>query len=302
MNGMTWQTQELYRDGDSVAIHRHRAQEGAKAEWGELLSQQRDTFEVCLNLEGRAELIAGGVRTVLEPGRVVYYRPHVEWTKLRRYRGGVHDFVSVRMGGEYLRQRLESAKFSLRTDLRASIFEEYGAEPMCRKRRMLRSDWRWLELVEDKELNGAAQRLYLDSKVMELIARNFFIDETAEEEALFCKQYNRAMAEKVEMVKRHLERHFAEVIKLEELAKAVGSSPTHLSRSFTQVCGLTMRQYLRRIRVRHGRRLILAGRHNVTEAAFDCGYQSLSHFSKAFQEEFGMTPSEFIRQQRQMTG
>jgi AraC-like DNA-binding protein len=39
---------------------------------------------------------------------------------------------------------------------------------------------------------------------------------------------------------------------------------------------------------------------NVTEAAFAVGYSSLSHFSKAFEVEKGLLPSEFVRADEQM--
>ena len=34
---------------------------------------------------------------------------------------------------------------------------------------------------------------------------------------------------------------------------------------------------------------------NVTEAAFAVGYSSLSHFSKAFEVEKGILPSDYVR-------
>ena len=39
--------------------------------------------------------------------------------------------------------------------------------------------------------------------------------------------------------------------------------------------------------------LLLGGRHNVTEAAMEVGYSSLSHFSKAFCTTIGCCPALF---------
>jgi AraC-like DNA-binding protein len=47
---------------------------------------------------------------------------------------------------------------------------------------------------------------------------------------------------------------------------------------------------LREIRLDRAAKLLRAGRSNVTQAAFAVGYQSLSHFSKAFWERFGCCP------------
>ncbi len=46
--------------------------------------------------------------------------------------------------------------------------------------------------------------------------------------------------------------------------------------------GMTIPQYVREVRIEKAAELLLRGRHNVTEAAMEVGYSSLSHFSKAF--------------------
>jgi AraC-like DNA-binding protein len=57
---------------------------------------------------------------------------------------------------------------------------------------------------------------------------------------------------------------------------------------------MTLKQKLRELRIDHAAKLLEAGDYNVTETALEVGYNSLSHFSKAFQEEKGCLPSEFI--------
>lgn len=70
----------------------------------------------------------------------------------------------------------------------------------------------------------------------------------------------------------------------------VGCSPFHLSRGFSQEVGLTIQQYLRGIRLERAAELLRTGQCNVTEAAFEVGYNSLSHFSSSFHEMFGCCP------------
>ncbi|MBK7753381.1 MAG: helix-turn-helix domain-containing protein [Flavobacteriales bacterium] len=41
--------------------------------------------------------------------------------------------------------------------------------------------------------------------------------------------------------------------------------------------------------------LLSAGDLQVSEVAFQCGFENLSHFSKAFKEEFGHSPMELKR-------
>jgi AraC-like DNA-binding protein len=70
----------------------------------------------------------------------------------------------------------------------------------------------------------------------------------------------------------------------------VGCSPFHLSRTFSREMGLTIPQYLRELRMERAAELLLSGNYNVTEAALEVGYSSLSHFSQAFSQTMGRCP------------
>ncbi|MCB1133081.1 MAG: helix-turn-helix transcriptional regulator, partial [Verrucomicrobiae bacterium] len=85
---------------------------------------------------------------------------------------------------------------------------------------------------------------------------------------------------------------------LSALAREVGVSPHHLSRLVRAESGATLQHHLRRLRVEHACGLLDSGRANVTEAAYSCGYQSLSHFAKAFREETGRTPREWLAERQ----
>jgi AraC-like DNA-binding protein len=88
--------------------------------------------------------------------------------------------------------------------------------------------------------------------------------------------------------------HLSEPIGLAELALAVHSSPSHLSRLFTAEFGHGPTVHLRRLRLDHAAALLRSGQANVTEAALAAGYQSLGQFSRAFAEHHGHSPSALI--------
>lgn len=88
--------------------------------------------------------------------------------------------------------------------------------------------------------------------------------------------------------------HLADPIGLPEMAAAVHSSPSHLSRLFTAEFGHGPTIHLRRLRLDHAAALLRSGRANVTEASFACGYQSLGQFSRAFAEHHGHPPSTLL--------
>ncbi len=59
-----------------------------------------------------------------------------------------------------------------------------------------------------------------------------------------------------------------------------------------------MSLWLRRQRIERAAALIASGRCNVSEAAVEVGYRSLSHFSRAFFEEKGVSPSKWLEARR----
>ena len=54
--------------------------------------------------------------------------------------------------------------------------------------------------------------------------------------------------------------------------------------------GETIADHVRRLRLERAAELLRSGKFNVTEAALEVGYNSLSHFSQAFHEAFGCCP------------
>ena len=53
---------------------------------------------------------------------------------------------------------------------------------------------------------------------------------------------------------------------LEEIGRAVGCSPFHLSRTFSSATGMTIPQYIRQLRMERAAELLRSGKFNVTEA------------------------------------
>jgi AraC-like DNA-binding protein len=94
-------------------------------------------------------------------------------------------------------------------------------------------------------------------------------------------------------VKQALARDIESPPSLSQLGREVGCSPFYLSRLFSEHTGMTISRYLRNLRLERAAELLRRGRVNVTEAAMAVGYSSLSHFSKAFAEMFGVCPSVF---------
>jgi AraC family transcriptional regulator len=80
---------------------------------------------------------------------------------------------------------------------------------------------------------------------------------------------------------------------LSEIAKHVGGgSPVYLTQTFQQVEGVPLYRY--QLRLRLARALdLLAQYEDLTALALDLGFSSHSHFSAAFREMYGRSPSQF---------
>ena len=81
-----------------------------------------------------------------------------------------------------------------------------------------------------------------------------------------------------------------------DYARALGITPTHLSRVCNQACGRSASALLTDRILYEARRLLAETRLPVHQVAAQLGYTSAAYFSRAFQHQVGETPSAFRRQ------
>jgi AraC family transcriptional regulator len=88
----------------------------------------------------------------------------------------------------------------------------------------------------------------------------------------------------------YVETHSRTGISLEQVSAASGVSPFHLTRAFTAAFGMSVMRYARRRRLTEAAKQLAAGATDILTLAMDNGYGSHEAFSRAFKEEFGVTP------------
>jgi len=79
---------------------------------------------------------------------------------------------------------------------------------------------------------------------------------------------------------------------IEQLAREIAMSRSHLYRRVHQLTGGSAADLLRKIRLERAYALLAARAGNVSDIAYAVGFKSLSHFSRSFRQEFGHSPSE----------
>src|ERR1700676_91105 len=92
-----------------------------------------------------------------------------------------------------------------------------------------------------------------------------------------------------------IESHFTSEITLEDLAKAGGVSRFHMTRAFGAATGRSIMRYVRGRRLSEAAKALSKGAPDILSVALDAGYGSHEAFTRAFRDEFGITP-DAVRQ------
>ena len=100
-------------------------------------------------------------------------------------------------------------------------------------------------------------------------------------------------ADCIDEVMRYIRAHIGERLDRETLAEVAGFSVPHFHRVFTAHVGESAMSYIRRIRLERAGRKLRMGAVDITEVALAAGYDSHAAFSKAFKQQYGLSPSEF---------
>ena len=83
-------------------------------------------------------------------------------------------------------------------------------------------------------------------------------------------------------------------LSIEDAARRLGNSTRQLQRRLTEK-ETTYRAQVRCAQLEIAKRLLSEGNHSVTEVAYEVGFSSAQHFSTAFREEIGVSPSDWCK-------
>lgn len=90
-----------------------------------------------------------------------------------------------------------------------------------------------------------------------------------------------------------MEESLNERITLEKLAVRAACSRFHLARLFRATTGQSPMEFLSRLRVQRGKRLLEQGGSSICEIALGLGFCDQSHFSRTFRKHMGMCPRDY---------
>ena len=99
--------------------------------------------------------------------------------------------------------------------------------------------------------------------------------------------------QKLHEVALYLQTHIHESVSLEELAQRFFMSRSYLTRSFRNVTGFSVVEYMTYIRIQKAQQLLRESDRSITEIADLCGFGNITYFEKVFKTTTGHTPVQY---------
>lgn len=146
--------------------------------------------------------------------------------------------------------------------------------------------------------------LQMNDKFVQLISRSGNIDEinlgVVHALEWFMKHTQRDHKAKnlsaVNKIKRFIRENSCRCLTLEEIAHSVYLSPYYVSRIFKEEQGITVMDYVTKVRLEEAKKLLRNHNYNIDEISEKLGYSDPSYFSRVFKRYEGVSPKQFRQQ------
>ena len=96
-----------------------------------------------------------------------------------------------------------------------------------------------------------------------------------------------------------MERDFARMAGVDELAERLGVTKCHLIRTFSDAVGISPGQFLTKIRLKNAKLYLCSRQYPLETVAGLVGFAGANYFCKVFRKATGMTPGEYRAQYAQ---
>lgn len=254
------------------------------------LVRDAEWIDVCLNFNGRGRIEMRGGQVTLEAGMIWVRWPRDGGVGFWRGTKTLHRFVHVWISRTFVERwgtldaRVKEAWMRRweKGPAPGEGWDETQLSPIPT------SFLGWQSRLLTPPVPLSLRGMWLEGKTVELLST--LMASFVGMDSLFCERLRHDSVERIERVRRLLERDLENPPGLRDLAREVKWSPFHLSRQFKRETGFSLPQYLRRLRMERAAALLAEGKYQVTEVAMLVGYSSLSAFNKAFVEAHGVCP------------
>ena len=109
------------------------------------------------------------------------------------------------------------------------------------------------------------------------------------------KAISSARGRQWERIADYIGRHYREPLTVARIAEAVGLHANYAATAFREGAGLSLWEYVTRLRISHAQRLLLTTDWTAERIALDCGFRSPARFFATFKRLCGVTPRQYRR-------
>lgn len=149
-----------------------------------------------------------------------------------------------------------------------------------------------------KSLNDPIKKI-IDLSATKEYKKEFLIDLYAQEmmfKLITNTKTNKIITENfnnpINLSTKIMKEKFKEKITISDIASELNMSVANFSSKFKKVMNMTPNDYLTNIKLQEAKKLLRTK--NVTEVAYDLGYENISYFILLFKRKFGLTPKQYI--------
>lgn len=130
-------------------------------------------------------------------------------------------------------------------------------------------------------------------KILDIIGKSNSLDHLASKEYLKSRFTNGNR--RIALIHDYLMKNYRDEVNLGNLASLVNMAEGSLCRFFKSNMGLTIFEFLNKIKVEFACKLLMDEDLSITEVCLDSGFNNLSHFNKQFKKYTGVSPKEYRR-------
>ena len=121
--------------------------------------------------------------------------------------------------------------------------------------------------------------------------------DVAEKRTIIAEALSKLDNEFIDRITQLIEENLSqEKIDITYLSDRMCMSSSTLYRKMKALTGLSTNEYIRKVKMQNAEKLLLEGKYNISEIAYRIGMSSTGYFRQCFKEEFGTSPSDYLKQ------